>query len=334
MAYLIQFGLIYLFSGILKSGPTWTTDYTAVSLALSLEIWSRPLGAWLNQFDAVTRWLTIITPPVEIYGPLLLILPFWSGAGRMIAWLAFTSLQLGINLTMQMGLFGPVMIGISIALLPAWFWDRLAEPAGQRLSKKVWGRTFAANPIAESPPRSSTSILNGLGLVGRRVRDLAVIVLIVFVVFWNIESVSGTARPYIPRAYTQIVPALGLDQYFNFFAPDPETDDGWFVILGELKNGKRVNAFTGESTVSFDHPSGVYNTYLGQRWSAFLICLWTPNCNPYLEPFTKYLAREWNRHHSGDEQMQSIEITFMHSYVGPGHTRSDVTPETIWTQRF
>jgi hypothetical protein len=346
LAYVFQFALIYVFSGLLKSGPTWTVDYTAVSLALSLDVWSRPFGAWMNQFDTLNRWITRLTPPLEVYGPLLLILPVWSGAGRTIALLLFTALQLGFNLTMQMGLFGPVMIAVSVALLPAGFWTYLAEPVG-RLIKRWSARLLSPlehlvagfryrldrRRSAEIQLRAEASSWPRLFLLVRLWRDALLILLVVYVVFWNLAGIpGGTYR--VPAQYAWVGPTLGIDQLFDFFTPDPHSDDGWFVIVGTLKNGQRVNAFTGESTVSFEKPDNVYATYLNQRWGAFLICFWSDDCNQYLEPFSRYLALEWNRRHSGDEQISTIEIHRMRSFVGPPHVRTETTQELLWTQTF
>jgi hypothetical protein len=346
IAYLVQFALIYIFSGLLKSGPTWTVDYTAVSLALSLEVWNRPLGVWMNQFDTLNSWLTRLTPPFEVYGPLLLVLPVWSGAGRIIALLLFTGLQLGFNLTMQMGLFGPVMIGVSVALLPAGFWIRVAEPIGRLLQR--WFASLIAtlrslvSPFLDHLDRRRAAEIHlreqapswpRLSLMAKTSRDALLILLVVYVVFWNLGGVPGSSYR-VPAQYAWVGPALGIDQLFDFFTPDPHSDDGWFVIVGTLRNGQRVNAFTGESTVSFEKPDSVYSTYLNQRWGAFLICFWSDDCNQYLEPFSRYLGLEWNRRHSGDEQISTIEIHRMHSWVGPPHVRTEYTQELLWTQMF
>jgi hypothetical protein len=349
VAYLVQFGLIYLFSGLLKTGPAWTVDYTAVSLALSLEMWSRPIGAWLNQFDMLTRWLTFLTPKLEVYAPLLLILPVWSGRGRMLGWIIFTLLQIGFNVCMQMGLFGPVMIVVSFALLPAELWTYVMNPAGRWISRALthWRLTDALLQRVASglhnrfEPRrlmeiQLASVVPGwprLRWVSRAGCDALALFFIVYVVLWNLDSMPGTSRR-IPAEYAWIAPATGLDQFFSLFAPDPQTDDRWFVVAGELRNGRRVNALTGESTITYDRPANFYSTYVNQRWSAFLICLWTPNCSQYLDPFSRHLAHEWNRHHTGAEEMSSVEITFMHEIVRPNHTRSAVVPELYWTQRF
>jgi hypothetical protein len=342
VAYLIQFALIYIFSGLLKSGPTWTSEYSAVSRALSLEVWSRPFGAWLNQFDTLTTWITYLTPPLEVYVPLLLILPFWSGAGRNLALLVFTGFQLGFNLTMQMGLFGPVMIGISVAFLPAGFWTYVGNPIGRFLARLLapfegllagFRSHIDRRRMAEIQVRSMAPSWPSMIPLVKLGRDAMLILLLVFVLFWNLGSVPGSTYT-VPTQYAWIGPTLGIDQLFDFFTPDPHTDDGWFVIVGQLQNGKRVNVFSGEDTVSYEKPENVYATYKNQRWGAFLICFWGPTCNQYLDPFSRYLANEWNRRHPAGEWVSSIEITYMRSYVGPAHTRTEVTQELIWTQTF
>lgn len=346
IAYLIQFALIYIFSGLLKSGPTWTVDYTAVSLALSLDVWSRPLGAWMNQFDALNRIITRVTPPLEVYGPLLLILPVWSRAGRTIALLLFTALQLGFNLTMQMGLFGPVMIGVSVALLPAGFWIRVAEPIGRLLQRWFSSRIAPLQRLAggflghlerrraaEIQLRAQAPSWPRFSFLAKVWRDAVLILLAIYVVFWNLGSVPGGSYR-VPSQYAWVGPTLGIDQLFDFFTPDPHSDDGWFVVVGTLKNGQQVNAFTGEPTVSFEKPDNVYATYLNQRWGAFLICFWSDGCNQYMEPFSRYLALEWNRRHGADEQISTIEINRIRSFVGPPHVRTEYTQELLWTQTF
>jgi hypothetical protein len=139
------------------------------------------------------------------------------------------------------------MIGVMTALLPAEFWTHIAEPAGRRLVnflKRIRGS-------AKGPPWATDAITRwrrrGLTL-GRTLRDGVALLLIVYVVVWNINSVPGR-QGIMPATYRWIAADTGLDQLFSFFAPDPGTHDGWLVIEGDLENGKTVNAFTGEPTV-------------------------------------------------------------------------------------
>jgi len=56
VAYIAQVAMMYVFSGLLKTGNSWRVDHTAVYYALSLDMYTRPLGHWLNQFDWAHDW--------------------------------------------------------------------------------------------------------------------------------------------------------------------------------------------------------------------------------------------------------------------------------------
>jgi hypothetical protein len=330
VAYFVQFALIYIFSGILKTGSTWQVDHTAIYYALATEFLQKPAGAWLNQYDAFTSGMTVFTPYLEKYGPLLFLLPVWNGWARLFAFALLAVFQTGINVTMWMGLFGPVMIAMMLALLPPEFWDRFAVPLARRVSRflprfQIRRRRVAAE-TERRWARAGRETLNGLG-------DGVALFLMIYVVLWNIGTIPGRPRP-IPDEYAWIARTTGLEQLFDFFAPDPRTDDGWFVIEGDLQNGKTVNAFTGESHVSFERPANIQSTYVNQHWGAYLLCLWSPNCSQHLQPFSQYLARRWNETHSGPEHMNEVRITFMHEYLAPNHQRIPATQELLWTQTF
>jgi hypothetical protein len=93
VAYVIQFAAIYVFSSLLKTGPTWQIERTAVYYALATEFLQRSPGAWLNQYDTLTRWMTVATLHLEKYGPLFFVSPVWSGWLRLLAFAAFAVLD-------------------------------------------------------------------------------------------------------------------------------------------------------------------------------------------------------------------------------------------------
>ncbi len=351
VAYLVQFAMIYLFSYLLKTGPTWLKDHTAVYYALSIEAYQRPLGVWLRQHDDMTAWLTVFTLYAEKYGPWLLILPVWSGWARLTAILLFAILQLGFNLTMEMGFFGPVMIVVSLGLLPAEFWSCFAQPATRALQRclpsfgfrprpdrqrDTWdagpeGNGAASKPVA--PTRSGIGWRKYGRILPGILRDATVGLLSIYAVLWNTDTLPGRS-PRLPEKYQWIGRETGLNQLFDLFTPDPGTSDGWFVIEGVLKNGAHVNAYTGARTVSYEKPANLGDTYGNQRWGALFICLWHDSGSYLLEPFAEYLGREWNRTHQGDEEIQTLFITFMRQNVGPRHTHWPLEEELLWTQTF
>jgi hypothetical protein len=125
-----------------------------------------------------------------------------------------------------------------------------------------------------------------------------------------------------------------LDQQFDMFGADPQTDDGWFVLCGTLSDGRTVDAFTGASPADFSHPAWVPATYRDQRWAALLVQLWYPGAQGFLEPFALYLGREWNRTHAGGDQMVSLQIIFMWEGIGLEHTRQPLERVVLWTEEM
>jgi hypothetical protein len=334
VAFIVQVCMIYSIGALMKSGPTWHVDYTAVGYALAVETYSRPLGHWLGQFDSLTMTLTIITLYLELYGPLLFILPVFSSWGRSIGFVLFAGLQIGFGLCMTMGIFGPVMISLTFAFLPSSFWDRFAEPLGRKIVDMFGGLAQAGarmrNIHRAGRPRSRSS--RSLSIVIALLRDGVVALLMLIMVLWNVGNIPGQPWRLTPRLQA-LGYSVGLDQIWDMFAPDPLPIDGWFVIAGRLRNGKTVNLMSGASPVSFDRPASIADSYRSQLWMSYLISLWdSDGYSP--EFFAKYLCTTWDEQHSGDEQLRSVEINVMQETLDGVHSRSAPERLVIWAQWF
>jgi hypothetical protein len=318
---------------LLKTGTTWHVDHTAVYYSLALDMYTRPLGHWLDQFDWLTTFITISVYYVEIYGPLLFILPVWSGWGRLLILVVFASLQIGFNLCLQLGTFGAIMIGEPVirwvmARARAWSPARWVDAFGNwRRRGRDRERALADLAPATKFKRRGVAFLCAL-------RDGAAIFLIIYVIFWNVSTYPGKDS-YMPDRYKWIGEQTGLYQLYNLFSPDPQTDDGWIVIRGTLKNGREVNAFTGENTVTFERPADMPDCFGRQRMGRFVLFLLLPDEQMYLAPFLDYLAREWNRTHPAPaEQISTIEFFYLHQQNMPDHTKTPVQQDRMWIETW
>jgi hypothetical protein len=330
----LQFMLIYIVSGLLKSGDTWQVEHTAVYYALSVQIYGRPLGQWLNQFDWLTAWLTVATLYLELYGPLLFILPFGRGWGRLLGFAIFAALQIGFGICMQMGLFWIIMIVFMLMLLPEEFWSLLAEPLGRWLVQRL--KLGLPQPRARPAPPPTPELprwRRRLHFAGRVVGNLAVLAVIVFVLLINYDTLPNVAN-VIPDNWHWLADDSGLGQRFDMFAPTPQTDDGWYVLRGWTKNDKAVDLLTGASPPSFDIPPSIAKTYGDERWCSYLLDLTYSDYSGYRQYFAEYLAREWDAKHTGNDQLASVEIIFMHELHGPEHTLAGPDPEELWIETF
>lgn len=123
VAYIIQICLVYVFTGILKSGVEWHNG-TAVYYALNVDQLITPAGALLREFPVVMSILTTVTLYLEIYGSLLFFSPVATSFFRTLGIFLFACLQIGFNASMRLGLFGMIAIIVTLGLLPTGFWEK------------------------------------------------------------------------------------------------------------------------------------------------------------------------------------------------------------------
>jgi hypothetical protein len=126
----LQVAFMYWFTAILKSGPEWRVDGTALYYALSFDQLATPIGSYLLQFPGLLKVLTFATLGLEAFGPILLFFPFFTTLVRTGAVVAFMSLHFGIWLTMDnLGLFPWISAFCMVCFLPSWFWNNASKLA-------------------------------------------------------------------------------------------------------------------------------------------------------------------------------------------------------------
>jgi hypothetical protein len=159
-----------------------------------------------------------------------------------------------------------------------------------------------------------------------------VLILLFLTTLWNLKSyvsqtvnrrpeqvndwISKTDKLFKRRTF-QRINVLGyitrLDQYWSIFAPGPPTDDGWHVIIGQLKDGSEVNLLQENKPVSWDKLSikDRYEIYPNMQWRVFFTNLPRAMGKVLLPEYTDYLCRRWNRNHSGEKRLERLSIYFM-----------------------
>ncbi len=175
IALIVQQCFIYMFSAAIKAKSSVWLDGTAVYYALSYDQYVTPLGQVLLKFPVLMTLSTHITMVLEIFGPLLLIVPFRNHLFRNLAVVLFIGLHIGFGLTLNIGIF-PFLSSFSwLAFIPTATWDRwqkrvtTAERAGLQIyydadcgfCKKVVHlfRTFLVLPgVPLEPAQSDPSI--------------------------------------------------------------------------------------------------------------------------------------------------------------------------------
>ncbi len=134
-AYLMQIGVFYLFTGLLKTGASWH-DGTALYYALSVDQLVRPFGRFLLSHPTLSSALTYFTIYLETYGAALFFIPWKRGFFQMIGVLLFALFQFGANISFHLGLFGPISIAATLGILPPYFWDSIVAPLYKKLAAR------------------------------------------------------------------------------------------------------------------------------------------------------------------------------------------------------
>ncbi|HBB32403.1 MAG TPA: hypothetical protein DDZ80_08595 [Cyanobacteria bacterium UBA8803] len=188
----------------------------------------------------------------------------------------------------------------------------------------------------------------------RSLRTLNVITLVLFayVTIWNFRNLaeSKLIKKNLQAANLQIVERvlksktlnsvdwisrlLRLDQSWSIFAPGPPRDDGWYVIVGKLKDGSEVNLLQEGKPVSWEKPSiKVRNTiYPNMQWRSYFINLNRAISRILYPHYAAYLCRDWNARHQGAKQLDSFEIYFMSERTVPPGEAQNVEKTSSWQQ--
>jgi hypothetical protein len=318
-AYIIQICFVYWFTAALKSDPVWWRDGTAVYYALSIEQFATPLGKYMLNFPELLRVLTFATLALEVLGPLLLFVPFFTGAIRFGVVVSFTLFHLvGLGLCLELGPFPYVCAVAWLALLPTWFWERRWVVNTNRWLQARLAATWPeyvpcpapASPNHPVPVTAPTTmnILAGFFLV--------------YVFLWNVRTlIPEESRPSLPQQVEMVGDLFGVGQFWNMFAPAPLREDGWYVIEGELQDGTRVDLFRDGASVVWEKPELVSALYQSERWRKYMMNLWSEECVPERTHYLQYLRRDWDaRHRDVLRKLKTIKMYYMLKITPPpGH---------------
>ncbi|MDR3416292.1 MAG: HTTM domain-containing protein [Nevskia sp.] len=133
---LLQVMSPYFFGALLKSGSEWWPDGTAVYWILQLDRYLAPAGTWLRQQQDLLPALTRSIYLLQLLGPPLAFFPLFNRPLRLLAMLLFIALQLGLALSLRLGLAPWVGIVASLSLTGGWVWDALDRRAQRREQRR------------------------------------------------------------------------------------------------------------------------------------------------------------------------------------------------------
>lgn len=327
IAILAQIVLMYLITIVFKHRTEEWTNGTAVYYALSHDHYITPFGRFLFSKPELMKILTYGAYWFEFIGTLLLFSPIVTVFIRTLMILAFILFQIGMGSSMEIAFF-PWVSSISMILfLPSQVWDNIILKLS--LFNNISGflnRLFSNsrelfNRLAIS--KGAISVKQSIGL------NVIVLFLFVYVLAWNYWTLYPKYQ--IPNSLQWIGHTLRIDQKWAMYAP-PTRTSFWFVFVGTLKDGTKVDVFRDGKPVKWKTPKYPTKTFKNRHWRAFLLNLgWFPNARANILPnLSWYFCRKWNENHSGDKKLAKLETYLMYKEQLPDYKASGPHKYFIW----
>lgn len=330
-AYLLQVALVYFFSAGHKDSARWTSSFTAVYYALSLDVFVTPLGRWLLNFPILLKFLTAATMFLEWVGPVIAFVPARTPWLRIGTVLAFWSFHGGLILGMELGIFPLIMIVAWIPFLPGVVWDApIRWTAGIRshlahLDLDPIARRLFPRPERPRPEMRATSIL-------------LVSFLLPYIILWNLREWNEERWSVMPASWNRVARFTGLDQRWDMFAPYPTVDDGWFVMRGVLRDRTVVDLWTMSAGISQEKPDRVSHHYVNQRWRKYLVNLYDRSYIRLRQPFGQWLRMRWDGTFADPDEwrkVEELEVVFHRERTpAPGDPPPKIQPVQVHFWKF
>ena len=153
--------------------------------------------------------------------------------------------------------------------------------------------------------------------------------LIVYTLLWNLSSIMKV--PFQPWQ-DAIGLTLDLDQKWNMFSPNPLTYDGWYVVEGQLRDGRHVNVVHPEKPVTYERPASIADQYPNERWRKYLMNLSLNESTEYRLYYGRYLCRSWNlgRQNYDPALLIRFDIYFMAHQNSIQHPPTGFNRDLLW----
>ncbi|MBX9852573.1 MAG: HTTM domain-containing protein [Cytophagaceae bacterium] len=297
--YMLQVGYVYFFSALFKSSPEWTSEYSALYYALSLDQIVLPAGKIIYSYPALLKAITFIVYYVELLAPFLLIIPFYISRFRSVFIIMITLLHSGIFLCLNVGLFPLIGIVSMIGFFPGSISEEIVNflKRFKALDLKSYNIGFINNYL-----KSKVNFNFRETFLFRSV----VVLFAVYVLYWNIATVGMFAL----NNYTSLPGnILRIDQHWGMFSPAVFKDDGWFVFSATTEAGTTIDLLQKGNKVTYAKLAAVTAPFTQDRWRKFSENILLISNNEFRPYYCSYLFNKWNREE--EIKIKNLQIIYM-----------------------
>ena len=297
-ASLLQMAFVYLFSAAFKSNPDWFQG-TAVAAAFGDGFFGKPLAAKLLAFPTLLSVLTISVLIVEWLAPFLLFSPIRTASARLWVLGFLALMHVGIEITLNVGLFSLVSLSGLLLFVPSMAWRKLRANGVSDVSERP---DTAGRVSRTSAPFPASYLANGICTFA-----------LAYVVYTNINGLPGRFLPWTPPPKVEFFTvSCGLGQQWDMFA-EPAAKNGWCVALATLVDGTQVDLLRQGAPIAWERPRDPAALYPNHRWWKCFLGMSFSDGRGYQvfrKPVAEYLCREWNRSHPPDKRIVDCALLF------------------------
>lgn len=313
---LAQVAVVYAVNGVFKLRSEEWMSGEAVPTVFELTAYTTPLGSSLTQFPDLLVFLNYLWVAMLVASPLLLVFKGWLRAAFAGM---FVAAQVGLLVTMTIAVFPIVSLAGLVAFTPSVFWDavaRLRRRVGDSREESQSPQPSSSSP--SSPEADSRRSPRGSAYLSffpwfddadlrslRRLRKVAVsgalAVFLLTVLVMNASAVGYVDTSGAPEPVEETV-----KYKWSLFAPNPVSNDRWYVARGKLESGGVVDPLHRSSSFTFDRRP---DPFPNARWRKYLDSVkdWDEE---YLdEHLGEYLCERWNEEH--DSRLAELELYYV-----------------------
>ncbi len=320
--WVLQLLVIYWVSAIAKLQSLWWTSGTAISDALAIGRYETALGQAVRAFPSVLVLATYAVLAFELLAPFLVLFSGWWRPARGLVVLGFVLMHIALALLLRLGLFPAVAIAAWLTLLPSSTWEGLERWLGVG----SLGGAFAPEAGARLP-RGRLPFAIWLVAFGLTV-----------VLLFNLTVVAP--RFPVPRAAIWAARAVGLQQYWSLFSPNPVTafvmTDGWVELVANLEDGPEVDVLGSGVPVRISRPTNVADTFPDRRWRHYVANVLAPwplrseqraTVEASRAAWLRWRCVDWNAHAPPQRRMRDVRLVWMKQRLG--HPEDVPQPEIL-----
>jgi len=322
VGWVLQLLAVYWVSAVAKLESPWWTSGEALGLAFSIGRYETALGHWLRSFPSLCVAGTYAVLAFEGLGPFVL---FLSGRWRPARGLTvglFIALHLVLAALLRLGLFPAVAIAAWLTLLGpgAWGWleRRLGTGAlGGMLSPEAGARLPAGRPL---------------------VAIWVVAFALTLVLLFNLTVVAPRVK--VPHLAVWAARAVGLQQYWSLFSPNPVTafvlTDGWVELPATLEDGTELDLLAAGVPIRAVRPPNVADTFANRRWRHYVANVLAPwplhseqrrTSEASREAWLRWRCEDWNMHAPAGRRARDLRLVWMQQRLG--HPEDEPRPEIL-----